>query len=69
MNSITQDMRYQQSLMEYARKYGAARASREYNKSRSCIYFWRARYDGSIELLHPHSKRPQSHPNQHTTRL
>jgi len=66
MNSITQDMRYRQSLMEYARKYGVARASRKYNKSRSYIYFWRARYDGSIESLQPYSKRPHSHPNQHT---
>jgi len=66
MNSITQDMRYRQSLMEYTRKYGVTRASRKYNKSRSYIYFWRTRYDGSIESLHLHSKRPHSHPHQHT---
>ena len=66
MNSITQDMRYRQSLMEYTRKYGVARASRKYNKSRSYIYFWLARYDGSIESLKPKSKRPKHHPNQHT---
>ncbi len=33
--SITQDMRYRQSLMQYAAKYGVSRASRKYNKSRS----------------------------------
>jgi len=66
MNSITQDMRYRQSLMEYTRKYGVTRASRKYNKNRSYIYFWQTRYDGSIESLHPHSKRPHSHPHQHT---
>lgn len=35
--SITQDMRYRQSLMQYAAKYGVSRASRKYNKSWSYI--------------------------------
>ena len=42
MNSITQDMKYRQSLLTYAQKYGVSRASRKYNKSRSYIYFWRS---------------------------
>ena len=41
--SITQDMAYRQSLMKYTEKYGVSRASRKYNKSRSYIYFWKAR--------------------------
>ena len=45
--SITQDMQYRQSLMQYTAKYGVSRASRKYNKSRSYIYFWKARWDGS----------------------
>ena len=64
--SITQDMAYRQSLMKYAEKYGVSRASRKYNKSRSYIYFWRARWDGSVESLACRSRRPHSHPNQHT---
>ena len=64
--SITQDMAYRQSLMKYAEKYGVSRASRKYNKSRSYIYFWKARWDGSVESLACHSRRPNSHPNQHT---
>ena len=66
MNSITQDMKYRQSLLTYAQKYGVSRASRKYNKSRSYIYFWRARYDGSLQSLACRSRRPHSHPNQHT---
>jgi len=66
MKNITQDMRYRQSLMKYAEKYGVSRASRKYNKSRSYIYFWKARYDGSLESLACQSRRPHSHPNQHT---
>ena len=64
--SITQDMAYRQSLMKFAQKYGVSRASRKYNKSRSYIYFWLARWDGSVESLACQSRRPQHHPNQHT---
>ena len=66
MNKITQDIKYRQSLMKYVEKYGVARASRKYNKSRSYIYFWRSRYDGSLESLACRSRRPHSHPQAHT---
>lgn len=66
MKSVTQDMRYRQSLMQYAEKYGVSRASRKYNKSRSYIYFWKKRWDGSMQSLTCHSRRPHSHPNEHT---
>jgi transposase InsO family protein len=52
--------------MKYAEKYGVSRASRKYNKSRSYIYFWKKRYDGTVESLGCQSRRPHSHPNQHT---
>ena len=64
--SITQDMRYRQSLMQYAAKYGVSRASRKYNKSRSYIYFWKARWNGSVASLACQSRRPHHHSNQHT---
>ena len=64
--SITQDMAYRQSLMKYVEKHGVKRASRKYNKSRSYIYFWKARWDGTPESLACRSRRPHSHPNQHT---
>ena len=66
MNSITQDMKYRQSLLNYAQKYGVSRASRKYNKSRSYICFWRTRYDGTLQSLACRSRRPHSHPKQHT---
>ena len=52
--------------VSYAQKYGVSRASRKYNKSRSYIYFWSARHDGSLQSLACRSRRPHSHPNQHT---
>ena len=66
MNSITQDMKYRQSLLIYAQKYGVSLANRKCNKSRSYIYFWRARYDGSLQSLACQSRCPHSHPRQHT---
>ena len=64
MNSITQEMRFRQSIMKYSEKYGVKRASRKYNKSRSYIYFWKARWDGTDESLAEQSKRPHHHPNE-----
>ena len=64
--SITQDMAYRQFLMKYAEKYGVCRASRKYNKSRSYIDSWKKHWDGSVEFLACQSRRPHSHPNQHT---
>ena len=65
-NNVTQDMRYRQSLMQYADKYGVSRTSRKYNKSRSYIYFWKARRDGTAASLACRSRRPHHHPNRHT---
>ncbi len=60
--SITQDMAYRQSLMKYTEKYGVSRASRKYNKSRSYIYFWKQRWDGSVASLACHAAAAPPHP-------
>ena len=59
-------MKFRYSLMQYTEKYGVARAGRKYNKAKSYIYFWKERFDGGIESLACRSRRPHSHPNQHT---
>ena len=64
--SITQDMAYRQSMLKYAEKYGVCRASRKYNRARSYIYFWKARWDGTQQSLACRSRRPHHHPNEHT---
>lgn len=66
MEGVIQDMKFRQSLMNFAEKYGVSRASQKYNKARSYIYFWLKRYDGTLESLACLSRRPHSHPNQHT---
>lgn len=66
MTTITQDMKYKQSLMKYVKANGVSKAARKYNRSRSYIYFWLNRWDGSVESLAAMSKRPHHHPNEHT---
>ena len=61
MNSITQETQFRQSL---TKKYGVKKASRKCNKCRSYIYFWKARWDGTVESLAEQSKRPHHHPNE-----
>lgn len=66
MSSITQDMKYRQSLVNFAIRYGAGKASRKYNRARSYVYFWLNRYDGTLESLACRSRRPHHHPNEHS---
>ena len=66
MNKITQVCLYRQSLIKYAEKHGVTKAAIRYKTNRQYIYRWRKRYDGSLESLRDRSRRPHSHPNQHT---
>lgn len=66
MNTITQDMRFRLSLIRYAQKHGVSNAAKKYKTNRQYIYRWLKRYDGSIHSLKERSRRPHSHPNQHT---
>ena len=58
-------MKYKQSLMQYVQRHGVSKAARKYNRSRSYIYFWLERYNGTVESLALQSRRPHSHPTQH----
>jgi len=65
MNSITQDMRFRQSLIEYSFKHGVTKAAIKYRTNRQYIYRWRRRYDGTLQSLSERTRRPNRHPNQH----
>ena len=43
------------------------KAAIKYKTNRQYIYRWKRRFDGSIESLRDRSRRPHSHPNQHTS--
>ena len=66
MNTVTQKMKFRQSLIKYATKYGVTKAAIKYNVSRQYVYRWKRRYDGTLQSLADKSHRPLYHPNQHT---
>ena len=66
MNTITQDMRFRQALIQYSLKYGVTKAAIRYKANRQYVYRWRKRYDGTLQSLADQSRRPHHHPNQHT---
>ena len=66
MNTVTQKMKFRQSLIKYSLKHGVTKAAIKYNVTRQYIYFWKRRYDGTLQSLADHSHRPEHHPNQHT---
>lgn len=66
MSTITQDMRFRLSLIRYSEKHGVSKAVIRYHVNRQYIYRWKNRYDGSLDSLRNLSRRPHSHPNQHT---
>lgn len=57
-------MKYRDSIVRYARDKGVTKAARKYNRTRSYIYFWLGRYDGTVRSLANRSRRPHSHPKQ-----
>src|SRR5699024_6070961 len=64
---ITEEMRFRQRVVKYAIKYdNNAKAARRYHTSRQQVQRWRKRYDGDVRSLANKSRRPHSHPNEHT---
>ena len=66
MNSITQDILYKQSVVKYSYKHGVTKAAIKFKMHRKTIYRWREKYDGTAGSLKDKSRRPHSHPKQHT---
>ena len=66
MASITQDLRFKQSVLLCSFRYGVSYAARCYKTTRQWVYYWRKRYDGSWKSLQEKSRKPKRHPNQHS---
>ena len=66
MISITSKARFRQRVVRYAEKYGVTQASIRHRIARKTIYEWMRKYDGHWKSLRDRSRRPNSHPNQHT---
>ena len=65
-NSITQKLKYKQSVIKFSLKYGVRKAAIKFGEWPKTIYRWISRYDGSLESLKDKSRKPKSHPRQHT---
>ena len=66
MSGISEVYRVRQRVIEYAIKHNNSKAAVKYKTSRQQIKRWRDRYDSTVQSLLPKSRRPKSHPNQHT---
>lgn len=67
MDIITEEMRHRERVVKYAIKMdNNSTAARRYHTSRMQVKRWRDRYDGTVESLANRSRRPHSHPKQHT---
>lgn len=66
MNSITQNIKFKQSVIKYSYKNGVTAASLQYKVPRKTIYRWRERYDGTLASLVNKSRRPHRSPRAHT---
>ena len=64
--SITQKLKYKQTVIKFSFKYGVKKAAIKFEICPRTIYRWINRYDGSLESLQDMSRKPKSHPNQHT---
>ena len=65
-NSISQKVKYKQSVIKFPYKYSVKKAAIKFSEWPKTIYRWRKRYDGTLKSLEDYSRRPHSHPNQHT---
>ena len=65
-NSITQKMKFKQSVIKFSLEYGVSKTAIRFDINRRTIYRWIKQYDGTIESLRDKSHRPKHHPNEHT---
>lgn len=67
MISIRQIAQFRLRVVKHAKKSGnVSDTARLHKVSRQSVHRWIRRYDGTLESLMDRSKRPHSHPNEHT---
>jgi len=67
METIRQKAFFRQRVLkEVAKGKQVTETAIKYRISRTSIYRWQKRYDGTVESLYEGSRRPLSHPSQHT---
>lgn len=64
---IARKARQRQAVVKFSLKKGKTNAAYKYGVSMSSVKRWCKRYDGTLQSLDDLSRRPHSHPNQHTS--
>lgn len=67
MGIITEEMRFRQRICEYSQKHGVTKAARRYHTNRQFVYRQLKKWDGEVRSLALKSRRPNKHPNAHTS--
>lgn len=67
MNTLTQKLLFRQSVVLFSFRNSVLSAIRKFGVSRATVYRWRKMYDETLNSLAERSRRPHSHPNQHTS--
>jgi len=67
MKNTTSNLLYKQSVINYASRFGVTKCSIKHGVSKSFIYKWRNRYDGTLDSLKEQSRRPHNSPNESTS--
>lgn len=66
MTIVNEDLKFRKRLCDFALKNGVTKAAIRYKTNRQFIYRQLTRYNGTAESLRLKSRRPHSHPNQHS---
>ena len=66
MQTITEEMKWRQSMVKLAKKEGVTKAARKFRVNRQYVYRWLKRYDGTVRSLANISTKPKHHPREHT---
>ena len=67
MQTITEEMKWRQSMIKLAKKEGVTKAARKFKVNRQYVYRWIKRYNGDVRSLANKTTKPHKHPNEHTT--
>ncbi len=62
MDIILQDAYQRQRMIKYCKNHTVVETAIRYKTSRKTVYKWLKRYDGTIESLKEHSRRPKRSP-------
>lgn len=68
MDIITQEAYQRQRMLKYLKKHTVSETAIRYKVNRKTVYKWESRYDGTLESLKNHSRKPIVSPRAQTAK-